>query len=182
MSILYPALLGLGTKLYDDIVDHHIKIPSILFYGIQIATLLLLGITLHGEFYLSYFMGIFGLFNPGFDTTYWKLFTMICLFATLVQYSDAGENVFQNLLILTIPLVLFILITSLEYYHISEEVSLRKLISRVVFLLIAGLSLILPYQKWFHLPIEVHRTLYLFTIIFIFNLLYSIMSMLYLYF
>jgi hypothetical protein len=182
MTILYPALLGLGTKLYDDLVDHQIKIPSIALYGVQAITILLLILTLQGEFYLSFFMGTFGLFNPGFDTPFWKLFTFVCLVTMWIQLPHAGDHILRNLIILSAPLLLLIAVTSIEYTHLSEEVSIQKIISRIVFLMIAGASLLVPYKEWFHLPTELHRTFYLFTIIFIFYLLYSVISMSYLFF
>jgi hypothetical protein len=182
MTILYPALLGLGTKLYDDLVDHQIKIPSFALYGVQTSILLLLILTLQREFYLAFFMGTFGLFNPGFDTPYWKIFTFVCLITMWIQLPHAGDHILRNLIILSVPLALLIVVTSMEYFHFSEEVSIRKIITRIFFLLIAGVSLLIPYKEWFHLPTELHRTFYLFTIIFIFHLLYSITSMTYLFF
>lgn len=180
MSVLPPVLLGISSKFYDDLIDKQIHIPSYALHGLEILLLILLVLTLEGEFYLSLVMGVISLLTPGFDTPFWSLFAVVSFGMMIRNRTHAGVNLWRNITLLLLPLGLFLIAALFEDRLFKEEVSFQKILFRVLFLFGAGAFLWIPYQEWLSIPKELHSMIHRFILLLVSSAAYSVITMSYL--
>ena len=136
MDLIAPFLFGAIGKIYDDIVDLHIYIPSAAEIALQAILIILYIASAYNDFSFALITTIFALTTYGVDTPYWRLYSIIGIALCFIA---PGHVVWPLFTILTIG---GIIVTNLEDVTFPEEVSVKKAITRIIGLLF--LTMILP--------------------------------------
>jgi len=138
MSAIYPLILGVITKVYDDIVDVGFTVPPDIISILQSLIIFFFTLTAFGDFYFSFACLIVCAGNNGFDNPFWKSFFPICVLLTVINLPYAGRWVFLKMFVALFPLAAILFGAYLEELMFPEEVSPLKLVSRAT--LIVGFS------------------------------------------
>lgn len=132
MSAIYPLILGVVTKVYDDIVDVGFDIPADVVSILQSLIIFFFTLTAFGDFYFSFACLVVCSVNSGFDNPFWKSFFPICVLLTVINLPNAGRWVLLKMFIALFPLAAILFGAYLEELVFPEEVSPLKLVSRVI--------------------------------------------------
>ncbi len=138
MIAVYPLILGVVTKVYDDIMDAGFEVPANVVSIIQSLIIFFLTLTALGDFYFSFACLVISGVNSGFDNPFWKSFFPICVLLTVINLPYAGRWVFLKMFVALFPLAAILFGAYLEELMFPEEVSPLKLVSRAT--LIFGFS------------------------------------------
>lgn len=130
MSAIYPLILGIVTKVYDDIVDVGFNVPTDVVSILQSLIIFFFTLTTFGDFYFSFACLVVCAVNNGFDNPFWKSFFPICVLLTVINLPHAGRWVLLKMFLALFPLAAILLGAYIEELVFPEEVSPLKLISR----------------------------------------------------
>lgn len=165
---MYPVLsvlLGILTKVFDDVVDRGLPVEGIALHSLQTVIVLLFTLIAYQDVYFSYACLLVVLINSGFDHPFWNSFLPLTLILFLVSLPWRGSLFPIKLVLSTFGVMAILVVAYYEDKYFPEEYSLRKIISRmiatVVFLsglwIIPRLPIALP--RFSVVPIE--KTIYL---------------------
>lgn len=154
MNIIYPFILGIVTKVYDDIIDINLNVPKLILQILQSLIVVFIVLTAYNDFYLSFAFSIVSLLNSGFDNPFWKSLIPLSIALTIINFSSAGNYVILKIIAATAAIFGILIIAIFEDKLFPEEVSIEKLFFR--FLLIFGFGIgtlilnskILPIPKF----------------------------------
>jgi hypothetical protein len=161
--MLYPFILGILTKVYDDSVDMPLKgalpttngsgymnlFPESIPY-LQSLIILFFALSAQNQFFFVVPCILVTALNNGFDNPFWKSMFPVSILLSII-YFPLGQRLILLKIALSILAVLAILaLAYLEESYFPEEVSKRKIIFRSILsaILIGMLSLfptIAPY-------------------------------------
>jgi hypothetical protein len=149
--MLYPFILGILTKLYDDSVDIN-QFPESTPY-LQSLIILFFALSAQNQFFFVVPCILVTALNNGFDNPFWKSMFPVSILLSII-YFPLGERMILLKIALSILAVFVVLaLAYLEELYFPEEVSKRKIIFRSVLsaVLIAMLALF-PTVAPFLLP------------------------------
>jgi hypothetical protein len=126
MEQFFSLLFGIFGKLLDDIDDNNIIIDLYYKEILKSLNIVLFTLASKDDFLFSFSTFILSIFGAGVDTLYWKSFTYISLFLSILYFSS---NINWPLFILIIIIIIYI--THLEENAFPEEISYKKLITRI---------------------------------------------------
>jgi hypothetical protein len=179
MSAVFPALLGVVTKVYDDITDMNIHVSPVLVESLKSLMIALLVYTTGNDFYLALSFLIVSLFNSGFDNPFWKSIAPVSLLLTLYTLPHAGDNAIYNSFLCILVVIGILVAAMFEDRLFSEEVSQEKLVSRILLVLGLGAMLVVPYMEWFMIPEFSRHAIHTTTIVMFTNMFVSVLTMVY---
>jgi len=180
MSSIFPIGLGIVTKLYDDAVDIQLGISPVIVESLKSLMIALLVFTTGHDFYLAFSFLVVSLFNSGFDNPFWKSITPVALLLTLYTSPYMGDNAIYKIVACIVVLVGVLIVAMFEDRLFSEEVSIEKLVSRVLICIALGLMLVVPYMDWLMIPEFSRNSIHTTTIVMFSNMLTSVCIMTYL--
>jgi hypothetical protein len=131
MDLLYSAIFGFTTKLYDETIDLKFTSNQLFIECLKSLNIMLFTILGANDFGFSLYILIVALFTYGADENHWKSFILISLILSIISFKCP-----DNLPFLIFIFGIFIFILNAEHKAIPEEASYKKLISRCIFLLI----------------------------------------------
>jgi hypothetical protein len=131
MDLLYSAFFGFTTKLYDETIDLKLTSNSLFIESLKSLNIMLFTLLSYNDFSFSLYILVIALFTHGADESHWKTFIIISLILCTVSFKLP-----DNIPLLMIIFTVLIFILNAEHKAIPEEASLKKLLSRVGFLLI----------------------------------------------
>jgi hypothetical protein len=131
MDLLYSALFGFSTKLYDEIIDLKLSTNDLLVECLKSFNIMLFTLLTYNDMNFALYILSTALFTHGADENHWKTFTPISLFMILYAAKKPDSIPFLFLVFL-----FFIFIMNAEHKAIPEEASNKKLYSRILFLFV----------------------------------------------
>ncbi len=180
MNNLYPILLGITTKIYDDIIDMNIKTIPIITESLKSLIILFFTLTSINDFYFSFPCFLVSLLNSGFDNPFWKSIIIISFIITvinLLQNDIPITKLIIRIFLSIIVLFCFLLFAYFEDRLFPEEVSIEKIVFRSLILI--GFCFILLFGIIEYIPnfgkIPIKKTI----LILLSNLIISISTMVY---
>ena len=139
MSLIYPFILGIVTKVYDDIIDIKLNVSQDVIQILQSLIILFFTLTAYGDFYFSFACLLISLLNSGFDNPFWKSLSSVALLLTVINLSNVGNNIILKIIASIGAIFSILLIAVFEDRLFPEEVSVEKIFFR--FLLIFGFGI-----------------------------------------
>ena len=139
MDLIYSILFGIILKIYDELTDLNININPLITESLKSLNIMLFTLIAYNDFSFSFWTFIIGLFTYGADNNYWKTFIVISFFLCILSYSTKPES----LLTLFGFIIISIISLNIEHKLIPEEVSIKKLISRILLLIVGIFSMYL---------------------------------------
>jgi len=161
----FAALLGILTKVFDDVVDRGLPVEGIALHSLQTVIILLFTLVAYQDVYFSYACLIVVLLNSGFDHPFWNSFLPLTLLLFLLSLPWRGSLFPVKLVLSTFGVLAILLVAYYEDKYFPEEYSLRKIASRVVatVVFLSGLWIIhhlpFPMPRFSVAPIE--KTIYI---------------------
>jgi peptidoglycan/LPS O-acetylase OafA/YrhL len=177
MSIIFPALMGIIIKLYDDIEDFKINVSPVFMESIKSLMIAITVLTIQTDFYLAFPCFVFSLLNSGFDTPFWKSLIPVSGLLSVITFPYAEDGLFYNILLTLLVVGGIAMGAMVEDKMFSEEVSIEKWTSRGLILLGLGAMLVVPYMDWFMIPEFSRNAMYQSTVIVFFYVLCSLATM-----
>lgn len=138
MDLVYAILFGIIMKIYDEITDLKVNVNPLVIESLKSLNIMFFTLIAYNDFSFSFWTVILGLFTYGADNDHWKTFIIISLILCVLSYAKP-----ESLLILFGFIIISIISLNIEHKLIQEEVSFRKLISRILLLIGGILSLYL---------------------------------------
>jgi hypothetical protein len=138
MNPLYPVLLGINTKVCDDVLDGVISVSPVIAQSVQSVLIVLFMLTAQNDFYFSLSCFVLTLFNVGIDQPFWKSLIPVAAIMTLLYFPLAGDNAFLKIILTLLALGVLLVGMIFEERLFPEEVSKEKIVFRV--LMILGMS------------------------------------------
>jgi len=135
MNAVYPLILGVVTKVYDDIMDAGYEVPANIVSIIQSLIIFFLTLTALGDFYFSFACLVISGLNSGFDNPFWKSIFPICSLLMIINFGYAGRWMLLKMILALFPLALILFIAYMEELLFPEEVSPLKLVMRVIMII-----------------------------------------------
>lgn len=132
MNPLYPVLLGINTKVCDDVLDGVISVSPVISQSIQSVLILLFMLTAQNDFYFSLSCFVLTLFNVGIDQPFWKSLIPVAAIMTLLYFPLAGDNAILKMILTFIALGALLVGMVFEERLFPEEVSKEKIVFRVI--------------------------------------------------
>jgi hypothetical protein len=132
MSAVYPLILGVVTKVYDDIMDAGFEVPANVVSIIQSLIIFFLTLTALGDFYFSFACLVITSMNSGFDNPFWKSFFPICALLVVINLPYAGRWMLLKMILALFPLAVILFIAYMEELLFPEEVSPLKVTMRAI--------------------------------------------------
>jgi hypothetical protein len=130
MSLIYPFILGIITKVYDDIIDINLPVPKLFVRILQSLMIVFIVLTTHDDFYLSFSFAVVSYLNDGFDNPFWKSLFPISLILTMINLPLAGRYTILKIIMNIIIIFGILLIAIFEDRLFPEEVSVEKIFFR----------------------------------------------------
>jgi len=128
--MLYPFILGILTKLYDDSVDIN-QFPESTPY-LQSLIILFFALSAQNQFFFVVPCILVTALNNGFDNPFWKSMFPVSILLSII-YFPLGERMILLKIALAILAVLALLVLAyLEELYFPEEISKRKVIFRSI--------------------------------------------------
>ena len=181
-AMLYPLMLGVVTKVYDDIVDVGFKIPDNHISSLQSIIVSLFTLTAFGDFYFSLSCFIVSSFNSGFDNPFWKSFFPLCMLLTIINIPYAGRFMLLKIVLVLLAVAIILLFAYAEELLFPEEVSLVKIVFRSLLIIgFAFASLILSFG-FLPIPTFIVQPLLKTTMLLFTNMIVSVGNMTYLWY
>jgi hypothetical protein len=155
MKILFAILFGIILKIYDEIIDLNIKINPLYIECLKSLDIMFFTLLGYNDFSFSLWTFIIGLLTYGADDNHWKTFILISFILCIISFKSL-----ESIWFLFIIIVISILFLNIEHKLIPEESSTRKLISRIIFLIIGIIILlIIPhFEIWSDYNILTEKT------------------------
>lgn len=130
MDLIYATLFGIIMKIYDEITDLNIHINPLILESLKSLNIMLFTLIAYNDFLFSFWTAILGLLTYGADNDHWKTFILISTILCILSYTKP-----ESILVLFSYIIVSILLLNIEHKLIPEEVSKKKLISRICFFL-----------------------------------------------
>ena len=151
MDIINPIILGIVTKVYDDIIDINLNVSNNLVEALKSLIILFFTFTAQNDFFFSFPCTIVSLLNSGFDNPFWKSFLPISIIITLYNlFGLVGcsiKNFILKIIATLATLVGILLLASFEEKLFPEEVSIEKIFFRILLIIIfLGVSIMLHFK------------------------------------
>jgi hypothetical protein len=131
MDLLYSALFGFSTKLYDEVIDLKLSTNDFFVECLKSLNIMLFTLLTYNDANFAFYILSTALFTHGADENHWKTFIPISLFMTVYAFKIPDSIPF-----LLLVLTFFIIIMNAEHRAIPEEASNKKLYSRILFLIV----------------------------------------------
>lgn len=179
MNYVFPVALGIVAKLYDDAVDMKMGLSPVLIESLKSLMIALLVFTTGNDFYLALSFLMISLFNSGIDNPFWKSIAPVAALLVIYTLPYMGENAFLNIILCLMVVGGILVVAMFEDRMFSEEVSVEKLVSRVVVVAGLGILLVVPYMDWFMIPEFSRNAIYTSTLIMFANFLTSVCMLCY---
>ena len=134
MNILYPFILGIITKVYDDIIDVRINISEDFIHILQSLIIMFFTLTSLGDFYFSFACCFVAFINSGFDQPFWKSLLPIAIIITFINIFNT--DIFNSRFVLIKIILCLLAVGSIlvlavfEDKLFPEEVSVEKIVFR----------------------------------------------------
>jgi hypothetical protein len=135
MNPLYPVLLGINTKVCDDVLDGVISLSPAIAQSVQSVLIVLFMLTAQNDFYFSLSCFVLTLFNVGIDQPFWKSLIPVAAITTLLYFPMAGDHAFLKIILTFIALGALLVGMVFEERLFPEEVSKEKIVFRVILVL-----------------------------------------------
>ena len=132
---MYPTfsvLLGVLTKVFDDVVDRGLPVEGVALHSLQTVIVLLFTLIAYQDVYFSYACLLVVLINSGFDHPFWNSFLPLTLILFLMSLPWRGSLFPVKLVLCTFGVAAMLVGAYYEDKYFPEEYSLRKIVSRVV--------------------------------------------------
>jgi hypothetical protein len=139
MEELFSFLVGVTGKVYDDIEDLDLNINDLYKECFKSLNIVFYTVACKNDFMFSCATLCLALFGAGVDNNYWKSFSIISLFLSILYFSKP-----DNIPLFILVLLLIIVSTHIEEKIYTEEFSIRKLVSRLFGLIVFGAILLVP--------------------------------------
>jgi hypothetical protein len=139
MSLLYPFILGIVTKVYDDIIDIKLNVSDLIIQILQSLIILFIILTAYNDFYLSFCFSIVAFLNSGFDNPFWKSLIPLSILLTILNFPKSGNHIILKIIATMGAIFGVLLLATFEDKLFPEEVSIEKIFFR--FLLIFGFGI-----------------------------------------
>lgn len=130
MSIVNPFILGIVTKVYDDIIDIKLDAPENFIAVLQSLIILFFTLTAYNDFYFSFACCVVALLNSGFDNPFWKSLIPVAIILTIINFSVAGNNFILKIILALFAIAGILTIAVFEDRLFPEEVSIEKIVFR----------------------------------------------------
>jgi hypothetical protein len=140
MSLIYPFILGIVTKVYDDIIDIKLNVSQNIIQILQSLIIVFITLTAYNDFYLSFCFSVVAYLNSGFDNPFWKSLIPLSVLLTIINFPSAGKNILLKIFATLAAVFAVLIIAVFEDKLFPEEVSIEKIFFR--FLLIFGFGII----------------------------------------
>lgn len=131
MDLLYPALFGFFTKLYDEVIDLKLSTNDLFVECLKSLNIMLFTLLTYNDSNFALYILSTALFTHGADENHWKTFIPISVFMTIYAFKAPDSIPF-----LLLVFAFFIIIMNAEHRAIPEEASNKKLYSRILFLIV----------------------------------------------
>lgn len=132
MNPLYPVLIGINTKVCDDVLDGVISLPPAIAQSVQSVLIALFMLTAQNDFYFSLSCFVLTLFNVGIDQPFWKSLIPVAAIATILYLPLMGDHAFLKIIITFFVLGVLLVGMAFEERLFPEEVSKEKIVFRVI--------------------------------------------------
>ena len=152
MEYINPFILGIVTKIYDDIVDIKLDISTNIIYILQAMIILFFTLTAQNDFYFSFPCVIVCLLNSGFDNPFWKSLIPVTIIITLLNIPYMGNNVILKILAATAAVLGILLLATFEDKLFPEDVSIEKIFFRGMLMFVFGIGAVIINSKVLPLP------------------------------
>lgn len=149
MNPLYPFLLGINTKVCDDLLDGVISLSPVIAQSVQSVLIVLFMLTAQNDFYFSLSCFVLTLFNVGIDQPFWKSLIPVAAIMTLLYFPLAGDNAFLKIIITLLVLGALLVGMVFEERLFPEEVSKEKIAFRVILVFGMIVFYLSPIIEWF---------------------------------
>lgn len=130
MSIINPLILGIVTKVYDDIIDINLDVSENFIAALQSLIIMFFTLTAYNDFYFSFACCVVALLNSGFDNPFWKSLIPVAIILTIINFSVAGNNFILKIILALFAIAGILTIAVFEDRLFPEEVSIEKIVFR----------------------------------------------------
>lgn len=129
MDLLFPFLIGVTGKIYDDIEDLKLSVSPIIIDSLKSINLLFFCLSSQNDFMFSLSAFLMALFGAGIDNAFWKSFIIVTFISMLISFSSFTTTNWKFFIIIIFIILIF---THIEERVFTEEYSIKKLISRLL--------------------------------------------------
>lgn len=141
MDTLFPLLIGITGKIYDDIEDQKLTINPLITESLKSINLLFYTLTSKSDFMFSLSTFIMAALGAGIDNLFWKSFILIAIILSIISFTTFTTTNWKFFLVM-ISIVL--ILTHIEEQVFPEEYSIKKLISRILGIIIFASIYFIP--------------------------------------
>ena len=141
MDTLFPLLIGITGKIYDDIEDQHIIINPLITESLKSINLLFYTLTSKSDFMFSLSTLILAAIGAGIDNLFWKSFIFIATVLSFISFLSFTSTNWRFFLVM---ITIFLIFTHIEERAFPEEYSIKKLISRIFGVIIFAAIYFIP--------------------------------------
>ena len=152
MDFVNPFMLGIFTKIYDDIVDIKLDISTNIIHNLQAMIVLFFTLTAYNDFYFSFPCVIVSLLNSGFDNPFWKSLIPVIIIVTLLNIPYVGNRFILKILAATSAVLGIIVLATFEDKLFPEEVSIEKIVFRGMLMFVFAIGAVIINSKVLPLP------------------------------
>jgi hypothetical protein len=152
MDFINPFMLGIVTKIYDDIVDIKLDISTNIVHILQSLIILFFTLTAYNDFYFSFPCVIVSLLNSGFDNPFWKSIIPVTIIITLYNIPYLGNNFILKILAATAAVLGILVLATFEDKLFPEEVSIEKIFFRGMLMFVFAFGAVIINSKVLPLP------------------------------
>jgi len=150
--MLYPFILGIITKVYDDIVDLKLNVSQEVIHILQSVIILFFTLIAHNNFFFAFPCVIVCVLNSGFDNPFWKSLLSVSILLMIISY-PIGTNMMLLKMFLSFCAVLGILLLAwIEDKMFPEEISQEKLVFRSLLFFVELFVVLLLTSPFVPLP------------------------------
>jgi hypothetical protein len=181
MDIINPLILGIVTKVYDDIVDINLNVSNNVVETLKSLIILFFTFTAQNDFFFSFPCMIVCMLNSGFDNPFWKSLLPVSAIITIYNlFGYTKNNLILKIIVALVVLSCILLIASFEEKLFPEEVSIEKIVFRILLICIFLVIAVLLYFDRIAILKFGARPLLKTTLIMLSNMVVSVGTMTYL--
>jgi hypothetical protein len=152
MDFVNPFMLGIVTKIYDDIVDIKLDVSTNIVHILQSLIILFFTLTAYNDFYFSFPCVIVSLLNSGFDNPFWKSVIPVTIITTILNIPYVGNNFILKILAATAAVLGILVLAFFEDKLFPEEVSIEKIGFRSMLMVVFPIAALIINSKVLPLP------------------------------